>query len=96
MFHSILNIDFKCQTTVIFGIMKDGSLMRNTLSVINCLIDANDISEMVNMIYRFLSKRSGSSDFVQNLPVVNIVSKIRVRNYKWYFELLLLVSSMKT
>ena len=44
------------KTTVIFGTMKDGSLVLNTLASFNCFTyrnlfknGANDMSEMVNM-----------------------------------------------
>ena len=54
-------LGFKCQNTVIFGKMKDGSLMRNTLSIINLFHIQNlfqnggsYILEMDNTIYRFL------------------------------------------
>ena len=57
-------LSFKWQTTVDFGIMKDGSLMRNTRKY-HCLFQmqnlfqngANDISEMVNMACRVFLKR---------------------------------------
>ena len=48
---------------MIFGIMKEGSLLLNTLSIIISCAEplsngANDISEMVDILCRFLSKRS--------------------------------------
>ena len=66
--------------TVNFGITKDGSHMRDTLSIIICFTcrtsfenGANNISEMVKIIYRFCQKDQnfvllGSSDYVLILP----------------------------
>ena len=67
-----------CQTSVIFGVKKDGRLIINTLTIIlfhmqNLFQNGpNGISEMVNIIIMqvFGTKRIlYSSDFLQILPV---------------------------
>ena len=62
---SMFTATFKLVSRVIFGTMKDGSLVINTLASFKCLTwrslfwnGANDMSEMVNMINGFLSKSS--------------------------------------
>ena len=64
-----------CQTTVIFGIMKDRSLVLNTLASLNCFTcinlfqnGANDMSECLTCETAFCKKAQnfvyfGSSDF---------------------------------
>ena len=54
---------FMCQTTVIFGITKDGSLVLNTLASWNCFIcrnlfqnGANDMSECLTCETAFVKK----------------------------------------
>ena len=71
---------FMCQTTVIFGITKDGSLVLNTLASWNCFTcrnlfqnGANDMSECLTFETAFCKKSSkfcivGSSDFDQISP----------------------------
>ena len=70
-----------CQTTVIFGITKDESLVLNTLASQNCFTcrnlfqnDANDMSECLTCETAFCKKKAqnfvwfGSSDFDQISP----------------------------
>ena len=71
---------FICQTTVIFGITKDGSLESNNLASWNCFTcrnlfqnGANDISECLTFETAFCNKGQnfvwfGSSDFDQISP----------------------------
>ena len=71
---------FMCQTTVIFGITKDGSLVLNTLASWNCFTcrnlfqnGANDTSECLTFETAFCKKaknfvKFGSSDFDQISP----------------------------
>ena len=85
------------------NIIKDWSFITNTLSIIIAFTCRNsfqnfaiDISEKVNMIYRFLSNRSKFCvvriiRFCQIMPVCRKNSK-----YLQYFELILLVTTMST
>ena len=69
-----------CQTTVIFGITKDGSLVLNTFASLNCFTfrnlfqnGANDMSECLTCETAFCKKAQnfvlfGSSDFDKILP----------------------------
>ena len=71
---------FMCQTTVIFGITKDGSLVLTTLASWNCFTcrnifqnGANDMSECLTCETAFCKKaqnyvKFGSSDFDQISP----------------------------
>ena len=75
--YSIFYSGFMCQTTVIFGITKDGSLVLNTLASWNCFTwrnlfknGANDMSECLTFETAFCKKAQnfvqfGSSDFDQ-------------------------------
>ena len=86
-----------CQTTVIFGITKNGSLVLNTLASWNGFTcrnlfqnGANDMSECLTFETAFCIKAQnfvevGSSDFDQISPACG---KQLLRNYKWYFWLL--------
>ena len=79
--YSIFYSGFMCQTTVILGITKDGSLVLNTLASWNCFTcrnlfknGANDMSECLTFETAFCKKAQnfvqfGSSDFDQISPV---------------------------
>ena len=61
--HCIFYSGFMCQTTVIFGITKDGSLILNTLTSWNCFTcrnlfqnGANDMSECLTFERLFVKK----------------------------------------
>ena len=78
--YRIFSSGFMCQTTVIFGITKDGSLVLNTLASWNCFTcknlfknGANDMSECLTCETAFCKKAQnsvqfGSSDFDQISP----------------------------
>ena len=73
---------FKYQTTVIFGIMKDGSLIKNSskrhlFHMQKLFLDgANDISEIVNIIYRFLSKKNTKRQLVEKIVIKKLQIEI--------------------
>ena len=86
--------DFTCRITVIFGTLKDGSLLNNTLASNICLsyrnMFQNGINALSKIVDAFLSK---SSKFY----LVRIIQKCSnfaslwhkhlLRNYKWHFRL---------
>ena len=87
-------IGFTCQITVIFGTLKDGSLLINTLASNICFsyrnMFQNGVDALSKIVDAFLSK---SSKFY----LVRIIRKCSnfaslwhkhlLRNYKWHFRL---------
>ena len=89
-----LKLGFTCQITVIFGTLKDGSLLINTLASNICFsyrnMFQNGVDALSKIVDAFLSK---SSKFY----LIRIIGKCSnfaslwhkhlLRNYKWHFRL---------
>ena len=97
---------FMCQTTVIFWITKDGSLVLNTLASWNCFTcrnlfqnGANDMSECLTCETAFCKKKLKilySSDHPILIKFRQLVVNIVIRElYKLYFWLLQLSIAME-
>ena len=89
-------LGFMCRITVIFGTLKDGSLLINTLAPNICFsygnMFQNGVDALSKIVDAFLSKRS-------KFYLVRIIRKCSnfaspwhkhlLRNYKWHFRLLM-------
>ena len=85
---------FTCWITIIFGTLKDGSLLTNTLASNICFsyrnMFQNGVHALSKIVYAFLSKSS-------KFHLVRIIRKCSnfarlwhkhlLRNYKWHFRL---------